>query len=88
MALSKLSGMCSICPYVGKCKNKRMESVGYLHPATEQANQPVAQELDVKHNYRNIKIAPNTDVTIDIEIIKKQLNEKLTENLYQGLIHC
>lgn len=40
----------------------------------------------VEHNYRDIKIAENTTVTIDIEEMKKKMREDFYKNLGCGFL--
>ena len=72
-SISRLSEKCRECPFESKCDKKRMEALAYLEPAAQPNTQPLAAPLMVEHDYRNVKIAPNTTVTIDLEDIKKQL---------------
>lgn len=73
MGLSKLSEKCRQCPFVGKCDHKEMESLAYLEPAVSPAVAELTEPLRLPHDYRNIKIAENTTVMIDLEELKKQL---------------
>lgn len=47
--------------------------------------QSAAQPLAVKHNYRNIKIGENTTITIDVEELKKQMQEDHYKSMGIGL---
>ena len=40
-----------------------------------------AADLMVKHNYRNVLIAENTTVTIDLEEVKGQIQKELFKSL-------
>lgn len=53
------------------------------NPAEENLTQPIMADMLVKHDYRDIKIAENTTVTIDLEKMKKNL----AEDLYK-VINC
>ena len=75
-SLTRLSEKCSKCPFVSKCDKKRMEAVSYLEPAAQSNIQNLAAPVLVEHDYREVKIGPNTTVTIDLEDIKKQLKER------------
>lgn len=75
MGLSILSQKCRECPFVSKCDNKRMEALAYLEPAAQDATQPLAAEVLVKHDYRDVKIAENTTITIDVEELKRQMEK-------------
>lgn len=53
-----------------------MEAVGYLEPATAPVVTELTAPLLVPHDYRNIKVAENTPITIDLEELKRQLAER------------
>ena len=42
---------------------------------------PVAAEMLVKHNYRNIKIGPTQTITVDLEEMKKDLKKQIYKAL-------
>lgn len=79
--MKRLAAKCAVCEWRYECSNKRFEAVGYYSIA-EQARQrytePIASDILVKHDYRNIKVAENTTVTIDLEDIKRELHEQLS----------
>lgn len=72
-SLSRVSPECEACPFVKTCQNKRMVAEAYLMSKTAEMVAPVVQPVMAKHDYRDIKIAPNTTITIDIEELKKQM---------------
>lgn len=76
---------CQACGQYDKCKNKRRVACLYLEPHTNPAaaeiTQPIMADISVKHDYRDIKIGENTTVTIDLEEMKK----KLEEDFYNGI---
>lgn len=47
--------------------------------------QSAAQPLLVKHNYRNVKVGENTTITIDVEELKKQMQEDIYKSMGIGL---
>lgn len=47
--------------------------------------QSTAQPLTVKHNYRNVKVGENTTITIDVEELKKQMQEEHYKSMGIGL---
>lgn len=49
--------------------------------ATMPLTQDLAQPLLAPHDYRNIKVAENTTITIDLEELKKQLIESHYEKI-------
>ena len=89
MALSKLSAECDSCPYKNTCQNKRMEMVGYLQPIQNESQETAQESLTVPHKYRQVKIGPNTEVTIDLEDFKKEIEKSIAKSggLYGGFFN-
>lgn len=87
MVLKRLSELCLNCEHKDNCDKKRMEACGVLEyepiqqPYTEPIAQPLQQEYLVKHDYRDVKIAENTTVTIDLEELKR----KAVEDFYKSI---
>ena len=89
MNLSVLDEHCRSCEYGNDCNNKRMAACAYMQQKqqnlasanSENFAMPVAAEMAVKHDYRDVKIAEGVTVTIDIEDIKKQLKRDLYKQL-------
>ena len=89
MSLSVLDEHCRSCEYVNNCDNKRMAACAYMQQkpqnlasATDESfAMPMAAEMAVKHDYRDVKIAEGVTVTIDIEDMKKQLERDLYKQL-------
>jgi hypothetical protein len=90
ITFSKTDERCLKCEHFDDCDNKRMVMCAmaelplpeqYAEKATETVSMPLANDICVKHDYRQIKIAPNTTVTIDLEEEKKKLQEELTKHL-------
>ena len=79
MTLSRLCAECAKCPKVDTCDHKRMEMVGFLESASATAKQEVANSVIVPHKYRQVKIAPNTTVTIDLEDIRKEMEQSIAK---------
>lgn len=86
MTLSRLSARCAKCPKVDSCDHKRMEMVGFLEPTAAKPESVLQNSLIVPHEYRQVKIAPNTTVTIDLEDIKKDIEKSIAKQagLYGG----
>jgi len=68
-----------------------MEALAYLpEPIMDSASDaltvPLAAEIAVKHDYRDIYIDKNTQVTIDLEEIKRNLEREIYKPLYEGLM--
>lgn len=85
MGLSRLSQKCRECPFVSKCNCKKMESLAYIGPAVQTAAQPLVADVLVKHDYRDIKVAENTTITIDVEEIKRQMKKDFYRKAGLGL---
>ena len=87
---SKTDERCVKCEHFDDCNNKRMVMCAaqefdlpeqYAEKVSENLTMPLANEILAKHDYRQIKVAPNTYVTIDLEEEKKKLAEELTKHL-------
>ena len=79
-SLSRLSKECRECPFKEKCSKKRMEAEGYLpEPMLASATMPSTEELAAlilrKHDYRDVKVAESTTITIDLEELKEQMKQ-------------
>lgn len=79
MTLSRLCAKCAKCQKVDTCDHKRMEMVGFLEPTSATANSEVANSAITPHEYRQVEIAPNTTVTIDLEDIKKEIEQAIAK---------
>ena len=93
MSLSKVSEICKHCEHYPNCNSKRIETCAYLIPKKNMANcvtqnnsAPIVAELLIKHNYREIKIAENTTVTIDLEELKKKMQDDFYIDLGCGFL--
>lgn len=75
-SLSKTDERCKMCQYNDSCKHKRM-----MKCAMAELPEQLTEEVLVKHDYRDIKIAPNTTVTIDLEELKKKAAEEIYKQL-------
>lgn len=90
ISISKTDERCLKCEHFDECDNKRMVMCAmaefpphkqYIEKAAEAISMPLTNDICVKHDYRQIKIAPNTTITIDLEEEKKKLQEELTKHL-------
>ena len=79
MALSRLCSKCAKCPKVKTCNHKRMEMVGFLELTSATANSELSNSAIVPHKYRQVKVAPNTTVTIDLEDIKREIEKYIAK---------
>lgn len=89
MTLKKLSSECEVCPFKDTCDHKRMEAVGFLNPVANKNNVNLEESLIAPHDYRQVKIAPNTEVTIDLEDYKKEIEKSIAKSagLYGGFLN-
>ena len=92
MALSKVSEICKYCEHYNDCDNKRMEACACIipketlaQPCNQSLTNTFAADMAVKHDYRNIKIAENTTVTIDLEELKEKMEKDFYKQLGCGL---
>lgn len=86
--VSKLHEKCEKCLYVNDCDEKRMVACGIMelpekmfNSASAAMTMPIAAEMLVKHDYRDIKIGPTQTVTIDLEEMKKDLEKRIYKAL-------
>ena len=81
---NQLSEKCQKCLRVNICNEKRMEACAYMEmpdqilaPTLPPAADYAHAEVLVKHDYRDVKIGPNTTVTLDLEEVKKQMKQDI-----------
>lgn len=86
--ISQLSEKCQKCPYVNDCDEKRMVACGMMerpekmfNSASAAMTMPIAAEMLVKHDYRDIKISPTQTVTVDLEEMKKDFEKQIYKAL-------
>ena len=73
MGYTKLYSGCRACPYRETCSHKLLIGEGLLNPTA------------APHDYRSVKMDANTTITIDLEKLKKQLEEShFPPMLFQG----
>ena len=84
----KLYEKCENCQYAADCDEKRMAACGALPlpepmsaSASEEMTMPIAAEMLVKHDYRDIKISPTQTITVDLEEMKKGIHRRLYKEL-------
>lgn len=61
-----------------------MELHGVLEPTQQTSNMQSQESMIVPHDYRQVKIAPNTEITIDLEDFKKELEKSISSQLGLG----
>lgn len=86
--VSKLSEKCRKCPWVNDCDKKRKVACAVadmpepiMASAASEMTVPIAEDVLVKHDYRDVKIGPNTTITIDLEDVKEQLMRDLYRSI-------
>ncbi len=90
MGLSRLSAKCRACPLMEKCDHKRLEAEAYLEPSVAaSAAYPLVEGLVesvmIKHDYRNVKVAENTVITINLEELKRQIEKEFYNQVGLGI---
>lgn len=80
MGLSRISKRCRECRYVKTCQHKRMEAIAVMAQASMPATTSVAMPIMAKHDCREVKIAENTVVTIDLEELKENMRKSFYKN--------
>jgi len=94
ITISKTDERCLKCEHFDECDEKRMVMCAmaelpppeqYAEKAGQAVTMPLTNDVLVKHDFRQIKIAPNTVVTIDLEEEKKKLRQELTKHLTKHL---
>lgn len=81
---------CQECEFRDKCDKKQMEACAYFsEPLVASAFMPSVAELVQpalkKHDYRDVKVAENTTITIDVEELKKKIADDIYKSLVCGL---
>ena len=75
--LTRMAKMCRACPFKDKCKNKRLEKEAYLTPTTSPIVEDTTSPVLKAHDYRNVKVAEKTTVTIDVEELKERMRKEI-----------
>lgn len=83
MGLSRLSEECQKCPFVEKCKHKRMEALGYLpEPLIANAGAPSIAELTQPILRETVNTIVNGEV---VKVYKDEIEKQLHKELYSHL---
>lgn len=83
MGLSRLSEECYKCPFVSKCKNKRMEALTYLpDPMIASMTQPTMESAAAPILRETMEIRVDGKPVI---VYKDEIEKQLTKSLYSGL---
>ena len=83
--LTRMAKRCRECPFKDRCKNKRLEKEAYLTPTTSPIIKDVASPVLKAHDYRDIKVAENTTITIDVEEQKERMRKEIYRQAGIGL---
>ena len=83
--LTRMAKMCRECPFKDKCKNKRLEKEAYLTPVISPIIEDVASPVLKAHDYRNVKVAEKTTITIDVEDLKERMRKEIYRQAGTGL---
>ena len=83
--LTRMAKMCRECPFKDKCKNKRLEKEAYLTPVISLIIEDVASPVLKAHDYRNVKVAEKTTITIDVEDLKERMRKEIYRQAGIGL---
>ena len=83
--LTRMAKMCRTCPFKDKCKNKRLEKEAYLTTFTSPIIEDMASPVLKAHDYRNVNVAENTTVTIDVEELKERMRKEIYRQTGIGL---
>lgn len=87
----RIASKCRSCPKRDSCDYKNMELCAYIEQPqiAAQVTMPSVSELMqpmlIPHDYRNIKVAENTTITIDVEEIKRQMQKDFYKQMGIGL---
>lgn len=78
--VTMMAQKCQKCKRRDKCDKKRMEACAYLvwknaECATVPNAAEMVQPMSVIHNCRNVKIEENIGITVDVQEVKKQLEQ-------------
>lgn len=80
-----MAKMCRECPFKDKYKNKRLEKEAYLTPVISPIIEDVASPVLKAHDYRNVKVAEKTTITIDVEDLKERMRKEIYRQAGIGL---
>lgn len=83
--LTRMAKMCRECPFKDRCKNKRLEKEAYLTPTTSPIIEDMASPVLKAHDYRDVKVAQNTTITIDVEDLKERMRKEIYRQAGIGL---
>lgn len=82
-AVRRMASKCRSCPKKDTCDYKKMELCAYIEepPLMAEVAMPsvadLIQPMMIKHDYRDVKVGENTTITIDVEELKRQMENDL-----------
>lgn len=89
----RLCEICESCPKKMECDKKRMECIGEIElldqiqaPMVEPISEKLCASVCVPHDFRDIKIAEGTTITIDLEEAKERMKKELEIKLHCNLL--
>lgn len=90
--LRRLYTLCSKCRFVNTCPHKKMEMLGELqmkNTLADTAAERIISSISVPHDFRQLKNADGKTVTVDLEELKKKLEEDIKKGLHPDtFLHC
>jgi hypothetical protein len=94
IVISEDAPECKVCEHYRRCDSKRKVACALKEIpeplASSCANSSIAPTMEnilVEHDYRDIKVAENTTITIDLEDIKKQIERDFYKSLNCGFLN-
>lgn len=90
-SVRRMASKCRSCPERDSCDHKNMELCAYIEEPSVSAQiampsvAELMQPMLIPHNYRDIKVADNTTITIDVEELKRQLERDIYKKAGLGL---
>lgn len=90
-AIRRMASKCRNCDKKDNCDYKKMELCAHIEepPIMAEITMPsvadLMQPMAIKHDYRNIKVAENTIVTIDVEELKRQMEKDFYRSAGLGI---
>ena len=90
-SVRRMASKCRSCPKKDTCDYKKMELCAYIEepPLMAEVAMPsvadLIQPMMIKHDYRDVKVGENTTITIDVEELKRQMENDFYKSVGIGL---
>lgn len=90
-SVRRMASKCRSCPERDSCDYKKMELCAYIEEPSVSAQiampsvAELMQPMLISHDYRDIKVAENTTITIDVEELKRQMQKYFYKQMGIGL---